>query len=126
MSEFELRVAINMAEAAQLEGRMYGALNRDSVSNLDLEHAFGELSGGLLGGLDLYHHSANLFECFTESQNRYLMYLLSRMLREYNRRHHRQRVSYQFESLDQTFRNRASGTYRVEEDPKVVAFDKKR
>jgi len=87
ISEYELRVAIKMAESAQIEGRSYGELNKRDVSNLDLEHEFGYLSRMVLRR-DLYEHGAHLFECFSQSQKRYLLYIIARMLRDFNRRHY--------------------------------------
>ena len=117
--DFDLRVAINMAEDAQAEGRIYGNLHKRPVSNVDLEHAFGSLSKSLVPPNDLFYKDANLFDCFSESQNRYLMYLVSRMLREHHRRNRRRRFLYNSGSLEQTMKDRAWGTYRVEEDVKA-------
>jgi hypothetical protein len=118
MPEYNLRVAINMAEAAQIEGRVYGELDKVPVSNLELEHAFGLLSRKFLHK-NLYHHDAFLFECFSASQKQYLMYIISRMIREHSRRHRRTRVVYDTGTLRETLKNRARGTYRVEDDVKL-------
>src|SRR5437868_3340276 len=44
IAEYELSVAQLMATSAQLDGMQWGDLDKGGVSNLDLEHAFGQLS----------------------------------------------------------------------------------
>jgi hypothetical protein len=120
---FEYTVAIDMAEAAQWEGRKYGSPNKGDVTPLDLEHEF-EFIGEKFLKKDLYRHSVALFQhFFTPSQRRLLMYILSKMSREYLRRNRRSLAWLDVQggrTVEEALKERAFGTYRVEEEPTVV------
>ena len=119
--EFEYIAAIDMAEAAQTEGRIYGFLAGD-VTPLDLEHEFCFISEKFLKK-DLYRHSVDLFTCFSPVQRRLLKFILSRMSREYLRRNRRRRAWFKVQmgrTVKQALKERFFGTYRVEEDPTIV------
>jgi len=117
LPERDYKIAVEMVEAAQSEARSYGALHERQVSNLDLEHEFGYLSRKLLKK-DLYYRHANLFQCFSASQKQLLVYIISRMIREHDRRHRKDGAANCTDTLEETLRNRAEGTYRVEDDVK--------
>jgi hypothetical protein len=119
--QFDYIAAIDMAEAAQGEGRVYGSLSKGDAP-LDLEHEFGFISQKFLKK-DLYRNSVDLFTYFTPPQRRLLMYVLSRMSREYLRRNRRKRAWYDIQkgrTTKQALEERFFGTYRVEKDPTVI------
>ena len=120
--EFDYIAAIDMAESAQCEGREYGPLSKGETP-LDLEHEFSFISEKFLKK-DLYRHSVALATAFSPSQRRLLVYLLSRMSREYLGRKRRSMVWYRIlmtgRTIEQALRERFSGTYRVEEDPTIA------
>ena len=119
--QFDYTAAIDMAEAAQTEGRTYGSLSKGDAP-LDLEQEFGFISVKFLKK-DLYRHSVDLFTYFAPSQRRLLMYVLSRISREYLRRNRRKRAWYDIQvgrTMKQALEERFFGTYRVEEDPSIV------
>jgi hypothetical protein len=113
--------AIDMAENAQWEGRKYGSLYNDDITSLDLEHEFCFISKRFLKK-DLYNHDAFLFDHFTVSQKRYLLYILSRMSREYLRRKRRMRSANKViaKEVEEVLKERFLGTYRVEEDLAII------
>jgi hypothetical protein len=119
--EWPYAAAIDMAEAAQWEGREYGSLVRGE-DPLDLEHEFGFICRKLLRK-DLYRNSAGLFTHFSPPQRRLLLYLLSWMSRGYLRRKRRRQAWYNIQkgrTLEQALKERLPGTYRVEDDPAVT------
>lgn len=120
--QFDYIAAIDMAEAAHWEGRCYGSLYKHDVTPLDLEHEFGFISEKFLKK-DLYRNSVDLFTYFTPPQRRLLIYVLSRMSREYLRRNRRKRAWHDIQkgrTVKQALAERFFGTYRVEEDPTVI------
>lgn len=91
----EVKTARRMADLAKAEGRTYGAIHERQVTGLDLEHQFSLLSERFLG-MDLFYGKANLFDwSFSADQKRLIFYLLSRLDREFNRRHRRRIASSQ-------------------------------
>ena len=118
-AEHDLIVAIKMAESAQTDGRTYGNLHEGDGRTISLELEFGFISRRSLHK-DLFNHRAYLFECFTPSQRRYLMYLVSRMSLEYRRRNRRSDSVYNTDSLEDVMKGRAWGTYRVEDDVRAL------
>jgi hypothetical protein len=121
MLSLDYMTAIDMAEDAQWEGRKYGSLYNDDVTSLDLEHEFCFISKTFLTR-DLYNNSAFLFDRFTASQKRYLLYILSRMSREYLRRKRRFRSIWRVVGKDikEVLEARSPGTYRVEEEVAIL------
>jgi hypothetical protein len=117
-SEWDLKykIAIRMAESAQSEGRMYGSISRDEITNLRLEHEFNLISKRLLKR-DLYRNKACLFECFTACEKRYVFYIISLMSREILRKNRRASATYDVTgfSVDDVLAKRSRGTFRVEE-----------
>jgi hypothetical protein len=113
--------AVQMAEDAQWEGRMYGSLYSADLTGLDLEWEFSLISKELLKR-DLYNGHAFLFDCFAASQKRLLFYLLSRMSREHLRRKRRFSCEWKVtnKEISHVLKRRFPGTYRVEKDPAVV------
>jgi hypothetical protein len=120
--EFHYIVAIDMAESAQCEGREYGPLSKGDHP-LEVEHELSFISEKFLRK-DLYRHSVALAEAFSPSQRRLLIYLLSRMTREFLRRRRRSgarlRKTMTGRTVEQALGERFPGTYRVEADPTVV------
>ena len=116
--EFDYVTAINMAEAAQSEGRMYGSLYNRQVTPLDLEHEFSFISERFLKK-DLYRNSVDLFSDFTLAQRRLLKYIVSRLAREEFRRNRRNLAKPQGQTIQQALNERFHGTYRVEEDATI-------
>jgi hypothetical protein len=113
-------VGCDTAEAAQWDGRKYGSPNKGDVTPLDLEREF-EFIGEKFLKKDLYRHSVALFQhFFTPSQRRLLMYILSKMSREYLRRSLAWLDVQAGRTVEEALKERAFGTYRVEEDPSVV------
>jgi hypothetical protein len=116
--EFNYNVAIEMAESAQILGKMYERLLQHADS-LECEHTFRELSGRFVGK-DLFNHSAFLFDHFSPVHRRYLMYLIGKMMQEYYSRN-RRKMAYarvMEKTRTEVLRQRAWGTYRVETDVK--------
>jgi hypothetical protein len=114
--ELAYRVTIAKAESAQVLGQMYED-HLKSVSTLDCEHAFAELSKKFVKK-DLFNHAAILFENFSLVHRRYLMYLIGKIMQEYYSRT-RRRVAYgnvALKSMEEVLADRGWGTYRVEDD----------
>ena len=114
--DHEYRIALEMAEAARCEGRKYGSIHRDDITNLKLEHEFSFISKRFLKR-DLYRNDAWLFECFSASQKRHLFYITSLMTREFLRNNRRAIAAGQVSglSIDQVISGRSHGSFRVEE-----------
>jgi hypothetical protein len=119
--EQDYKTALQMAEAAQTEGREQAGVHTATVTSLDLENEFSFVSKRFLKA-DLYSHAAYLFDCFDARQKRHLYYnILWRMTREYTRRKRRSIASGLVEqwSVQELLDNRTRGTYRVEQDTQV-------
>jgi hypothetical protein len=106
-----------MAEDAQWEGRKYGSLHDEDVRSLDLEHELSFISKKFVKK-DLYKGEAHWFDSLSVSQRRSLLYVLSKMGREYLRRKRRLRCVHrvQDKEIKQVLKGRSRGTYRVEKD----------
>jgi hypothetical protein len=122
---FYYKAAIEKAEAAQREGRKYGLLYDDDLTSHDLESEFSYISRKFLKK-DLYYGEACLFDCFTSSQKRCLLYIVSKMSRTYQRRK-RHRIAVNTvtpKDVRRVLKDRAIGTYRVEKDPTVIRISR--
>jgi hypothetical protein len=81
-----------MVHLAKMEGSAYGDLHRKDVTGLDLEHQFCLMSKSLVRK-DLYFGDANLFDwSFSPDQKRLIYYLLSKVMRQRQRRARRGRA----------------------------------
>jgi hypothetical protein len=76
--ELRYKIAIAMAESAQILGRMYERFLK-STSTLECEHEFRTLSKRFVKK-DLFSHCAFLFEKFSPVHRRYLMYLMGKIM----------------------------------------------
>ena len=86
---FDLTLGKQMARLAKAEGARYGSIHRENISGLDIEHELSSLSKHFLGK-DLFFGDANLFQwSFSLSQRRLIFYVLSRLQREFLKRHRR-------------------------------------
>ena len=114
--EIAYKTTIEMAELAQCEGRKYGSLYHADVTALQLEHEFSLLSRALLRK-DLYYGDADLFACFTPSQKRQLLYIVSRTTRGDSRRKRRRLACAETlsKTIDQVLTDRSPDSFRVEE-----------
>jgi len=122
---FDYKAAIEMAEAAQCEGRKYGSICKHDLTSLDLESEFSFISRKFLKE-DLYYGDAYLFDCFSGSQKGNILYIISRMSRTYQRRK-RRRIAVNIvtpKSMKRVLKDRAMGTYRVEKDPAVIRISR--
>lgn len=114
--EVDYKTTVEMAELAQCEGRKYGSLYHADVTPLQLEHEFSLLSRALLRK-DLYYGDADLFACFTPSQKRQLLYIVSRITRGDSRRKRRRLACAETlsKTIDQVLADRSPDSFRVEE-----------
>lgn len=87
--KFNLVVARRMARSAKADGNMYGNIHRKNIAGLDIERELVSLSNRLLGK-EMFWGGANLFNwSFSLSQKRLFFHILSRLQREFLRRHRR-------------------------------------
>lgn len=90
--DLRLKTARKMVHLAKMEGSAYGDLHRKDVTGLDLEHQFCLMSKSLVRK-DLYFGDANLFDwSFSPDQKRLIYYLLSKVMRQRQRRARRGRA----------------------------------
>lgn len=116
--EFRYKVAIAMAESAQILGRAYERL-LTSAGTLDCEWEFRSLSKRFIKK-ELFAGGAFLFENFSPVHRRYLMYLVGQIMQEFYSRN-RRRMAYgnvASKTVKEVLAERSWGTYRVENDTK--------
>ena len=79
---------------ARDEAGRFGDINKKKIDGVDVEHAFNEVARIAIHR-DLPYNDANDFEqSFTLPQRRFLVYLLSSLIRIYERRHRRTAAAY--------------------------------
>ena len=86
--DWELRVVKKKRDLARSEGRRYGEIHKQDVDDLRLELAFSELGRYLIGRSDLFHGENSFISMAlpNHNQRRYVYYLISRLLREVERK----------------------------------------
>jgi hypothetical protein len=114
--DFAYRLALVMAESAQIQGRAYDSLLLEATT-LQCEHEFSRLSKRFLRK-DLFNGTAFLFDVFSPEHRCYLMYLIHKMLGEFYSRNRRSMAYGQTmgATTPEVLDSRAWGTYRVELD----------
>lgn len=84
---FRLKIARKMADLAKAEGSIYGNIHKKKILGLDIESQLSQLSQTLVKE-DLYDgNAANVFDwSFCPDQKRLIYYLLSKLIRQRERK----------------------------------------